>query len=100
MDRWELEKKIVMKALKDPSFKKQLLEKPKEALKNLLQGEENVNPEFLEKIRMHIVEEQQGEWILSLPHLPYEKVQRMSAKELENLFAAYYSPTGGFTICC
>jgi hypothetical protein len=36
MNRWELEQKIVIKALKDPAFKRKLISQPKETVLEFL----------------------------------------------------------------
>jgi len=85
MDRWELEKKIVMKALKDPVFKQKLQSNPKEALKEFCKGEKGIDLALLDKITVKVLQEKQGEWTLALPNL--SKLESVSDKELENLRA-------------
>lgn len=75
-----MEKKIVMKALKNPSFKKELMANPKKALKGICEDS------FLEKVKIKVQEEKQGEWVFSIPHIAEGK--KMSDQELEKLFAA------------
>lgn len=88
MNRWEIEKKVVLKALKDPSFKKKLLSNPKEALK------EFCNEKQLGNIQIKIHEEKQGEWIFSIPNIN-EKQRELTDAELEKLFAACGNMSGG-----
>ena len=87
MDRWEIEKKIVMKALKDPAFKQKLLANPKETIRNTFKDEKGIASADFNKINIRIIEEKQGEWTMSLPHLSKE-LQNLSESELEKLFAA------------
>ncbi len=87
MNRWELEKKIVMKALKDPEFKKKLLLHPKETLKDFLKTEKGMDLSFLDKLHVKAYEEKKDEWMISLPN-PGIETQRLSDAELEKLFAA------------
>ena len=81
MNRWEIEKKIAIKALKDPAFKKKLLANPKEALKEFLDEKQ------LGALTIKVYEEKKDEWIFSIPHLDTHGRQ-MSDQELEKLFAA------------
>lgn len=81
MDRWEIEKKVVMKALKDPAFKKELISNPKKALKGFCKEAD------LEHAKIKIYEEKQNEWIFSIPHIEAHG-KKMSDQELEKLFAA------------
>ena len=94
MDRWEMEKKIVMKALKDPTYKKKLLSSPKEAMKELFKNEKGVDLSKLDKLNIRIHEEKQGELIIALPHIK-EGNRQLSDAELENLSAA-----GGVAYSC
>ncbi len=102
MNRWELEHKIIMKALKDPEFKKKLLSQPKEALKDFLQSEGNEDLNIPDKMNVKVYEEKQDEWMISLPHLTKD-AQQLSTAELEKLFAAGASGSvcggGGMTWC-
>jgi hypothetical protein len=83
MNRWELEQKIVIRALKDPAFKKKLLGQPKEALREFLKGEK-VDLTGLDKLNLRVVEEQKEEWVLALPSLPAE-MSAMAEEQLEKL---------------
>lgn len=88
MNHWEIEKKIALKALKDPAFKKKLLTHPKEALKEVFEEEKNLS--VLDKLHIKIYEEKKNEWIFSIPYL--EENRRMSDQELEKIFAAGWNP--------
>ena len=83
MNRWEMEKKIAIRALKDPNFKKKLLSNPKEALKEFFKGEK----ERLDMMHVKVYEEKKNEWIFSIPYLE-EGHRELSEKELEKLVAA------------
>jgi len=90
MDRWELEKKIVMKALKDPVFKQKLQSNPKEALKEFCKGEKGIDLALLDKITVKVLQEKQGEWTLALPNFSQEN-RNLSEQELNRLFAGGYT---------
>lgn len=95
MNRWELEKKIVIKALKDPTFKKQLLLRPNETVREFLKNENEFDFSRFAKINFLVVEEKREEWILALPWLQ-EGAKALSDAELEQLFAgvcSYYRST-------
>ena len=87
MNRWELEQKIVIRALKDPAFKKQLLLKPKETLREFLKGEKGVDFSLLDRQDVKVTEEKKDEWVLALPQLPKE-LAALSDAEIEEIFAA------------
>lgn len=67
MNRWELEQKIVLKALKDPVFKKKLLSQPRETLRDFLKSEKMIDLSSLDKLNIRVVEEKKEEWVLALP---------------------------------
>ncbi len=87
MDRYELEKKIITKALKDPAFKKRLLASPKEAIKEAFQDEKKFNHDALSQIHIHLYQEKEGEITLVIPYNK-EQNKSLSDREIENLFAA------------
>ncbi len=82
MNRWEMEKKIAIAALKDPTFKKKLLANPKEAIKGLLKNE--LGLAHLEKLHVKVQEEKKNEWVISLPYFDVQG-HHLSDKELENI---------------
>jgi hypothetical protein len=69
MNRWEIEQKIVIRALKDPAFKKKLLAQPREAVLEFLKGEKGANLAALDKVNIRVVEEKKQEWVLAMPYL-------------------------------
>jgi hypothetical protein len=91
MDRWDIEKKIVIRALRDPTFKKQLLSSPKEAICALLKDEKGIDFSLFDKLNVKTVEEKQNEWMIALPNVP-ENLKALSGAELEKLFAAVDHP--------
>ncbi len=93
MDRWEFEKKIVMKALKDPAFKKKLITHPKETLKEMLKHEKNVNIAMVEKLNIKVYEEKKDEWNIAVPYFPSNKP--LSDAELKDIMSAGGSPPLG-----
>jgi hypothetical protein len=82
MNRWELEQKVVIKALKDPAFKKQLLANPKEAVRDFLKNEKGFDRSLWDKITVRVVEEQKEEWVLALPSISKEGLN-LSDAEME-----------------
>jgi hypothetical protein len=87
MNRYDLEKKVITKALKDPSFKKKLINTPREAIKEFLKDDQSVDLKFLDKMHIHVLQEKEAEMTLVLPHIK-ETNKTLSDKEIENLFAA------------
>ncbi len=87
MDRWDLEKKLAIKALKDPEFKKKLIKSPKEAIKECMKGEKGFNAAHLEKLHIHLHQEKENEYHISIPCLK-DHTKKLSEKEIEHLFAA------------
>ncbi len=98
MDRYDLEKKIVTKALKDPAFKKKLLASPKEAIKEALKNEKNFNFEALNQIHIRLHQEKEGEITLVIPFIK-DQNKSLSDREIENLFAAGATPSVESPIC-
>ena len=96
MNRSECEQKIIMKALRDPNFKSQLIANPKEAIKECLKNEKGFNPNNLDRLNINISQDKQSEWTIHLPELTNEQ-QNLSDAELEKLFAAGGSSTHTFT---
>ena len=81
MNRWEIEKKCAIKAIKDPAFRKRLMSDPKSALKEIDRSLD------LKSINIRVVEEKQNEWMLVVPH-HNKKYEQLSDSQLEKLFAA------------
>ena len=94
MDRWELEKKLAIRALKDPEFKKKLMSSPKEAVKECMKAAKGFDAASLEKLHIHVHQEKQNEYHISIPYVK-ESLQKLSDKEIENLYAA--GGSGGLT---
>ena len=80
MNRSDTEKKVNMRAWKDPEFRKKLIKNPQEALKEF--GVENI-PAF---VNIKIVEEPKNEWTIVL-HTPPPNVKNLSEEEMQNLAA-------------
>lgn len=81
MNRWEIEKKVAIKAIKDPAFRKKVMSDPMHAIHEIDKSFKR------QEIHVRVLEEKQNEWILAIPHYN-QGYQNMSEKELENLFAA------------
>lgn len=72
-NRWDFQRAVAVKALKDPTFKKQLLANPKEALKAVLK-EQNMDPKSVDQYtNIQVHQEKPGELFLSIPYLPNDK---------------------------
>jgi hypothetical protein len=82
MNRWEIEKKIAIAAIKDPSFKKKLLANPKQALKELFKNE--LAQAQLEPLKIKIEEEKKNEWIIALPYIEINN-DNLSSVELKKI---------------
>lgn len=96
MNRWAHVQYIVIKAMKDPEFKKKLCSKPKEALQELLKNEKSIDLSQLEKINVRIVEEKKDEWVLALPCLESTD-SGLPDKDLERMFggdSCWYCSSG------
>jgi hypothetical protein len=83
MDRWDLERKIIMQALRDADFKRKLKSHPKEAIQDYMRREK-VQGNW-DTVTVRIVEEKRGEWSIALPNISEET---LSETELKRLFAA------------
>ena len=90
MNRWEMEQKIVMKALKDPAFKKQLISNPKETVLEFLKNEKITNISSAPKVNIRVVEEKKGEWVLSIPYLAKD-AESLSEAEMEKFAAGDFA---------
>jgi hypothetical protein len=88
MDRWDLERKIIMHALRDADFKRKLKSHPKEAIQEYMRREK-VSGNW-DNMTVRIVEEKRGEWSICLPNIASES---LSETELKHLFAAGLSMT-------
>ena len=82
MNRWEAEQKIAIKAIKDPEFKKKLLQDPKKALKEFFKNEKNFN---IDALHIHVTQEKKGEWIIPIPLI--HQSENLSEKDLKNVAA-------------
>jgi hypothetical protein len=78
--RQEFEQKLIEKAMKDEAFKKQLIENPKESLKN----EFGMN--FPESLEIKIIEEEARKIYFVLPYVPDTvSAEQLSDMELEKV---------------
>jgi hypothetical protein len=93
MNRWEMEKKIVIQALKDSQFKKKLLTHPKEALKELF-GDKLM----VDQLQIQVREEKKNEWVIAIPHIEMQG-QKLSDTELERIAGAGGSPSVSMCLC-
>jgi len=88
MDKWDIERKLVLKALKEPEFKKKLLAKPKETVAEFLKKEGAHSAAFFDKLDIEVVEGKPKKWRIEIPQLlPSEKYANLSEEELLKFFA-------------
>ena len=64
-----------------------------------MKGEKGFNAAHLEKMHVHIHQEQENEYHISIPCLK-NQVTKLSEKEIENLFAAGTVSAAGCTYHC
>ena len=69
MDKWEIEKKIAIHCMKNPEFKRKLLSKPKDALRELFAKEKGFNKSFLNNVNVVVNQEKKNEFHISLPYI-------------------------------
>ncbi len=77
MNRWEMEQKIAIKAIKDPEFMKKLLKDPKKALSELFKNEKNAH---FDQVKIKVEQEKKNEWIIPIPLV--EKAESLSDEQL------------------
>ncbi|MGD9107704.1 MAG: hypothetical protein PVI75_00850 [Gammaproteobacteria bacterium] len=100
MTNINLKDKIIIKCLRDPEFKKQLHNNPKEAI--LAIAKETLDKdklEHLQNMRINVIDEKKDEITIVLPHIPTEKrakVEKLSDEELAMLAAGNLQ----FTLTC
>ena len=83
MDKWEIEKKIVIQCMKNPEFKRKLLSKPKDALRELFAKEKGFNKSFLDNVNVVVHQEKKNEFHISLPH--HEELESITDEELKRV---------------
>jgi hypothetical protein len=84
-DKWDLERKICIRALKDQTFKQELITNPKKALKGFFQAE-GIAFTNLDKLSINVQEDKKNEWNLHLLSLPTLKENvPLSEKDLQDL---------------
>lgn len=82
------QKELILKALKDPNFKKKLLAQPKKTI------EEEFKISIPSDIEIHVLQETENKHYLVLPFISSD----LSEKELEQIAAGNLF-TGGVLIC-
>jgi hypothetical protein len=86
MNRWELEQKLVIKALKDPAFKKKLFAQPKEAVREFLKNEKGIDFSILDKVNFRVVEEKNNECVITMPSMK-EPGDTLTEEEMSSMAA-------------
>lgn len=87
MDQWEIEGKIVAKALKDPAFRKKLVSQPKEAVREFLKNEKITDFNNFESFTVRVVPTKKLEWVVALPLLDQDGTP-LTDQELGKIAAA------------
>lgn len=98
MDRKELENKIVIKAWKDPEFKKNLLKNPQETIEDFIREVYDRDISIPSDTKFQILEPEQNTIVIVLPPSPSE-MRKTSEFELETIAAgkgAILTPLIGF----
>jgi hypothetical protein len=102
MNRWDIQKKIVEKSIKDPNFKKKLMSHPKEALKSIFTKEE-INYDLLDKLEIKVELEKQREWIISIPDVKIDKLTKNQLKGISGgigVSASCSCVDSSCSVCC
>lgn len=90
--RKQIENQLIEKAMKDETFRKQLLEKPKEII------EKETGIKIPEKIRVGVVEEKPNEVFLVLPAIIQgHSMDELTEAELTNVAGGTYDGDEGYT---
>ena len=79
INRWEIEKKAAIKAIKDPGFRRKLKEDPINALTL-------IDKSISKGVNVKVVEEKENEWVLAIP-FHSKQWEQLSEIEIEKLFA-------------
>lgn len=69
MDRWQIEKKIVLECIKNPKFKERLQTHPKAALQELFKDERWVNDSQIDHLKIVFHQENKNEFHIGIPHI-------------------------------
>ena len=80
-----LEKAIVIRMLRDPSFKQKLLNNPKETVKEFCKDYPEMKDIDLNQVQIRVEQEKKNEWVLVIPYL--EENSTLSDRDLERLAA-------------
>ena len=89
MNRSELQKEVVKKAMSDSEFRKQLLANPKETLNK------NFKTDFPDEINVNVIEEDQNTVNIIVPEVSSE----LSDDDLENVAGGFSCKRKLYCIC-
>ena len=82
-----LEKALVIRIMRDPSFKQKLLKNPKETVKEFCKDHPDMKDVNFNQLQVRIEQEKKNEWILVLPCV--EENSTLSDRDLERLAAGW-----------
>ena len=80
-----LEKALVIRMLRDPSFKQKLLQNPKETVKEFCTDYPEMKEIDLNQVQIRVEQEKKNEWVLVIPQM--EENTTLSDRDLERLAA-------------
>ena len=85
MSHANLEKALVIRMLRDPSFKQKLLKNPKETVKEFCKDYPEMKDIDLNQVQVRVEQEKKNEWVLVIPY--FEENSTLSDRDLERLAA-------------
>lgn len=91
--RRELETSLIVKAIKDPEFKKSLLSNPREGVVAAVK-ELDPNFEIRDDMNIQVYEEPENSFYLVLPHIPAQQVE-ISDEDLEKVAGGIFTDQWG-----
>lgn len=90
MNRWEVERELILAASKDPKLKQKLLSQPKEALKEVFKDRLSgkMDPNIMNR-NIKTYEEKKNEWVIAWPWS--RKTEGLTEKEMEQIAGGTYN---------
>lgn len=96
MSRTNIEKAIVIRMLRDPSFKQKLLKNPKEVVKEFCKEDPNMKNIDFSQLQVRVEHEKKNELILVIPYI--DENATLSDRDLEKLAAGGTTVTVGHSL--